>query len=57
MQQETEEFNTALYDVRGRCIGRWRMGYLPEWDQVIAMYPLDEPPTHHNGGNTEWRQP
>lgn len=44
MQQETEEFDTALY--------------LLEWDRVIALYPLDEqPPTHHNGGNTEWRQP
>ena len=53
-----EEFDTELYDVRGRYLGRWRMGYSPEWDRVISLYPLDEErQIYQNGGKTEWRQP
>lgn len=51
-----EEFDTELYDVRGRYLGRWRMGYSPEWDRAVSLYPLDKE-THQKGGNTEWRQP
>ena len=38
----TEEFDTELYDVLGQYIGRWHMGYSPEWDQVVSLYPLDD---------------
>ena len=52
-----EEFDTELYDAQGRYIGRWRMGYRPEWDRVVSLYPLEEENTvHQRGGNTEWRQ-
>ncbi len=37
-----EEFDTELYDAQGRYIGRWRMGYRPEWDRVVSLYPLEE---------------
>ena len=52
-----EEFNTELYDVQGRYLGRWRMGYSPECNQVVSLYPLDENTVHQNGGHTKWRQP
>lgn len=52
-----EKFDTELYDVQGRYLGRWRMGYSPEWDRVVSLYPLEEEKTvHQKGGNTEWRQ-
>ena len=52
-----EEFDTELYDYQGRYIGRWHMGYSPEWDQVVSLYPLEEENTvHQKGGYTEWRQ-
>ena len=53
----TEEFDTELYDVLGQYIGRWHMGYSPEWDQVVSLYPLDENTVHQNGGHTKWQQP
>lgn len=53
-----EEFGTELYDYQGWYIGRWHMGYSPEWNRVISLYSLDEESTEHQkGGNTEWRQP
>ena len=53
-----EEFDTELYDYQGWYIGRWHMGYSPEWNRVISLYSLDEESTEHQkGGNTEWRQP
>ena len=42
-----EEFDTELYDAQGRYIGRWRMGYRPEWDRVVSLYPLEEENTVH----------
>ena len=52
-----EEFDTELYDVQGRYLGRWHMGYSPEWDRVVSLYPLEEDNiVHQKGGNTEWRQ-
>ena len=52
-----EEFDTELYDYQGRYIGRWHMGYSPEWDQVVSLYPLDEEQTiQSQEGNTEWWQ-
>lgn len=53
-----EEFDTELYDVRGRYLGRWHMGYSSEWNQVFSLYPLDEENViHQKGGHPKWRQP
>ena len=41
-----EEFDTELYDVRGRYLGRWHMGYsepaglYPQVGKAMELYPL-----------------
>lgn len=51
-----EEFDSEIYDYRGKYIGLWRIAYQIESDQYVFLYPYSKLDRHENGGNKNWRQ-